>query len=306
MTGGGIRAVRNAAAGAVALIAGFSSYMHMVHVALACAERREVAYALPVSVDGMLVVATVVMVDDKRHTHRVRPVARLAVSVGVAASVAANIAAAHPTIGARIVAAWPAVALLLVVEMLARPPAATAGFPPTSAARREPPPAAVAADPPQLFPPPGQRRPGAPTAARHPPPEGDQAAASSAAAAPATPAQQPGSAPAGGAQATVPSRQVPPLDNGAPRPATTATTANGQPPPATTTAAPGTPPNPATAGAAHRPEPASPAARRRPAAATRQLALRIIETEPDLTRTEVAARLGLSTRRLREVLNEDP
>ena len=133
----------------------------MVHVALACAERREVAYVLPVSVDGMLVVATVVMVDDERHIRRVRPTRRLAFSVGVAASLAANVAAAHPTIGARIVAAWPAVALLLVVEMLARPPAATAGVPPTPAVGRETPPAAVAADPPQLFAPPGAtfRRP---------------------------------------------------------------------------------------------------------------------------------------------------
>ncbi len=38
----------------------------------------------------------------------------------MAASVAANTAAAHPSMGARIVAAWPAVALLLVVEMLSR------------------------------------------------------------------------------------------------------------------------------------------------------------------------------------------
>lgn len=60
------------------------------------------------------------MVDDKRHGGRVRWSARIAFVTGVAASVAANIAAAEPTAGARIVAAWPAVALLLVVEMLAR------------------------------------------------------------------------------------------------------------------------------------------------------------------------------------------
>jgi hypothetical protein len=48
----------------------------------------------------------------------VRWSARIAFVVGVAASVAANIAAAHPTVGARIVAAWPALAMLLVVEIL--------------------------------------------------------------------------------------------------------------------------------------------------------------------------------------------
>jgi hypothetical protein len=126
MTGGGIRAARNLSAAAVATIAAWSSYYHMVHVALRFGERPEVAYALPFSVDGMLVVATIVMVDDKRRAHRVRPMARLAFAAGVIASIATNIAAAHPTIGARIVDAWPALALLLVVEMLARPPATAA------------------------------------------------------------------------------------------------------------------------------------------------------------------------------------
>jgi hypothetical protein len=124
MTGGGIRAARNLSAAAVATIAAWSSYYHMVHVALHYGERPEVAYGLPFSVDGMLVVATIVMVDDKRRAHRVRPMARLAFTAGVIASIAANIAAAHPSIGARIIDAWPALALLLVVEMLARPPAA--------------------------------------------------------------------------------------------------------------------------------------------------------------------------------------
>lgn len=60
-----------------------------------------------------MLVAAVVMVDDKRHAHEVGPIARLAFTAGVLASVAANIAAAHTGVGARIV----------VVEMLARPPA---------------------------------------------------------------------------------------------------------------------------------------------------------------------------------------
>jgi len=68
----------------------------------------------------MLIVASAAMVEDKRNGHRVRWSARIAFIAGVAASVAANIAAAQPTVGARIVAAWPAVAMLLVVEMLSR------------------------------------------------------------------------------------------------------------------------------------------------------------------------------------------
>jgi hypothetical protein len=59
-------------------------------------------------------------VDDQRAGRSMRWSARIAFTTGVGASVAANIAAAQPDLGARIVAAWPAVALLLVVEMLAR------------------------------------------------------------------------------------------------------------------------------------------------------------------------------------------
>jgi hypothetical protein len=92
----------------------------MVSVALSVGERPDVAYVLPLSVDGMLVVASVAMVDDRRNFRRVRWSARFAFVAGVVASVAANVAAALPTVGARIVAAWPAVALLLTVELLSR------------------------------------------------------------------------------------------------------------------------------------------------------------------------------------------
>lgn len=50
------------------------------------------------------------------------------------------------------------------------------------------------------------------------------------------------------------------------------------------------------------PRMAAPDGCRRPAAATRRLALQIIASEPALSRIEVAARLGVSTRRLRTVL----
>ncbi|MFJ1537535.1 DUF2637 domain-containing protein [Micromonospora chalcea] len=105
---------------AVAGIAAWSSWSHMVTVALRFGERPEVAYVLPLSVDGMLVVASAAMVEDRRAGRRVRWSARVAFAAGVAASVAANIAAAEPSLGARVVAAWPAIALLLVVEMLTR------------------------------------------------------------------------------------------------------------------------------------------------------------------------------------------
>jgi hypothetical protein len=114
------RLARSVSTAAVTMIAAWSSWSHMVHVALRFGERPEVAYVLPISVDGMLVVASTAMVEDKRAGRDVRWSARLAFGAGVAASVAANIAAARPTVGARIVAAWPALAMLLVVEILSR------------------------------------------------------------------------------------------------------------------------------------------------------------------------------------------
>ncbi|GIF49342.1 hypothetical protein Afe04nite_38810 [Asanoa ferruginea] len=114
------RIVSNVSTGAVACIAAWSSWTHMVHVALKFGERPEVAYVLPISVDGMLLVASTAIVNDRRAHRPVRWSARTALLTGVGASIAANIAAAQPTLGARIVAAWPAVALLLVVEMLSR------------------------------------------------------------------------------------------------------------------------------------------------------------------------------------------
>lgn len=114
------RVTSTAGAAAVAGIAAWSSWSHMVGVALHVGERPEVAYLLPLSVDGLLIVASAAMVDDKRSGRAPRWSARVAFAVGVLASLTANVAHAQPTWGARAVAAWPALALLLVVELLSR------------------------------------------------------------------------------------------------------------------------------------------------------------------------------------------
>jgi hypothetical protein len=115
-----VRLTSTLGAGVVAGIAAWASYSHMSEVALRVGERADVAYLVPLSVDGLLVVASAAMLDDKRVGRKPRLSARIAFGIGIAASVSANIAHAHPTVGARIVAAWPAFALLLVVELLAR------------------------------------------------------------------------------------------------------------------------------------------------------------------------------------------
>ena len=101
----GTRVTSTLGAAAVAGIAAWASWSHMVHVALRFGERAEVAYVLPLSVDGLLVVASAAMVDDKVAGRRPRTSAKVAFAAGVAASIAANITAAQPAIGARAVAA---------------------------------------------------------------------------------------------------------------------------------------------------------------------------------------------------------
>jgi hypothetical protein len=60
------------------------------------------------------------MVEDKRAGRRPRLSARVALGFGVVATLAANIASAQPHLMARLVAAVPAVAFLVTVEVLAR------------------------------------------------------------------------------------------------------------------------------------------------------------------------------------------
>jgi len=107
-------------------VAAYASWEHIVHLSLRAGERAEVAPVLPISVDGMLVVSAAMMARDRAMGRRPRLSARVAFWIGVGATTAANIASANPPaglawqIGARMISAWPAVALLLTVEMLYR------------------------------------------------------------------------------------------------------------------------------------------------------------------------------------------
>ncbi len=100
----------------VAAIAALASYSHMRGLAVRYGQPELIADMLPVSVDGMMVVATVALGDGRRH----RWSAWLAFWTGVGASVVANVLAAEPSAVARCISAWPAVAFLLVVEVITR------------------------------------------------------------------------------------------------------------------------------------------------------------------------------------------
>ncbi|MFB9236392.1 DUF2637 domain-containing protein [Plantactinospora siamensis] len=109
-----------AAAALVAAVAGFASYQHIYRVAINAGEHRSVSAVLPLAIDGLILVATLAMLDDKRNGRLPRLSARIALAFGVLATLAANIASAQPTVTARMVAAVPAVSFMLAVEVLAR------------------------------------------------------------------------------------------------------------------------------------------------------------------------------------------
>jgi len=112
------RIARNVSAGVVAGIAGYASYWHQVAVAKLAGERDELAHVLPFSVDGLLVVASIAMVDARQEGRKPSWKTKVGFAAGIAASIGANVMSAHPTLLGRGVAAWPALALLLVVEIL--------------------------------------------------------------------------------------------------------------------------------------------------------------------------------------------
>jgi uncharacterized membrane protein len=105
----------------VAGVAAYASYVHQREFALQGGADRASAMLWPLSVDGLLLLATVgVLKPSGRGDRRARYVVWLAFLLGIVVSLAANIAAA-PALAWKpvLVAGWPPVALLLSVELLA-------------------------------------------------------------------------------------------------------------------------------------------------------------------------------------------
>lgn len=117
-----INTVKFGSAGVVGAIAAYQSYLHMRELIIASHQDKFMAeWLLPLSVDGMALTATVNIIDAKRKGRKPTLTTWLSLGVGVVASLAANVMSAWNDGGvARVVAGWPAVAVMLVIEMLAR------------------------------------------------------------------------------------------------------------------------------------------------------------------------------------------
>jgi hypothetical protein len=112
--------VRRGCALVVAAVAAYSSYAHQRHFALVGGADQVSAALWPLSVDGLVVLASLGLVRARSSTTtRARLALWVAFLLGVAVLLAANIAAA-PVLSWQpvLVAGWPPLALLLAVELI--------------------------------------------------------------------------------------------------------------------------------------------------------------------------------------------
>jgi hypothetical protein len=103
----------------VAAVAAVVSYEHAYALVHAHGETGWTAHLIPLTVDGLIWASSMVMLDSARRGVRVPMLARWLLGLGIAATLAANVAhgLGHGPVGAAI-AAWPAVALVGSYELL--------------------------------------------------------------------------------------------------------------------------------------------------------------------------------------------
>jgi hypothetical protein len=118
----GDRVIRWSTAAAVigvAAVAAVASYEHAYELVRAHGEVGWTARLFPLTVDGLIYASSMVMLDSARRKVPVPALARWLLGLGIAATLAANVAhgLGHGWSGA-VVAAWPAVALVGSYELL--------------------------------------------------------------------------------------------------------------------------------------------------------------------------------------------
>jgi Protein of unknown function (DUF2637) len=103
----------------IAGVAGWVSYEHALAVVRAHGESGAVAAAYPVTIDGLIYSASMVLLDSARRGVRAPALARWLLAVGIGATLVANVAAGiHFGVMGAVVAAWPALALVGSYELL--------------------------------------------------------------------------------------------------------------------------------------------------------------------------------------------
>jgi hypothetical protein len=103
----------------VAIVAAVISYRHAYELVRTHGESGTTARLVPITVDGLIWAASMVILDASRRKQRVPPLAKWSLGVGIVATIGANVAHGlnHGPIGA-LVSAWPALALVGSFELL--------------------------------------------------------------------------------------------------------------------------------------------------------------------------------------------
>lgn len=118
----GDRAVRWATVAAVVAVAGvaaYVSYWHAVAVVTRLAEHGTVGHLYPVAIDGIIVAASMVLLDAARHSEDAPPLAWVLLGAGIAVTLAANVTyGAQAGVSSALWAAWPALAFVGCYELL--------------------------------------------------------------------------------------------------------------------------------------------------------------------------------------------
>lgn len=103
---------------ALAIVAGAISFAHMVELSQRHDQTGWKAYAFPISVDGLEIVASLYLVAQRRAGRPTGWIPWVALVVGTLASLAANVAVGgHDVIG-KALAGWPALSMLAAVKLL--------------------------------------------------------------------------------------------------------------------------------------------------------------------------------------------
>ena len=120
---------------AVAVVAGIVSFTHIETLALAHGYTLGTARLLPVSVDGLIVAASLACLTEAGARGHASRLSRAGLALGILATLAANVAAeAHFGIVGALVNAWPAIAFIVASEILLRMLRPTRDVPSASAA----------------------------------------------------------------------------------------------------------------------------------------------------------------------------
>jgi hypothetical protein len=114
-----IRITTAAAVATVAAVAAVISYRHAYELVSTHGETGVTARLVPFTVDGLILAASMLILDANRRRRPVPPLARWCLGAGILATIGANLAhgLGHGPIGA-LVSAWPALALAGSFELL--------------------------------------------------------------------------------------------------------------------------------------------------------------------------------------------